>query len=90
VHAIVQPATALLGDELVAEAHARGMPTPRVGHSHVHRNAGALALAVRESLAAAARSGGGVGHIADLGVDGLLAGMGADVAADTFIRRARW
>ena len=87
VHAIVQPATALLGDDLVAEAEARGMPAPRVGRSHVHRDAGALALAVRESLAAATRSGGGLRHIADLGVDGLLAGMGADVAADTFIRQ---
>ena len=87
VHAVVQPATATLDVDLVGEAHARGMPAPRVGRSHVHRDAGGLAPAVRESLAAAARSDGGVCHVADLGVDGLLAGVGADVAADTFIRR---
>lgn len=87
VHAIVQPATATLGADLVAETQVRGMPRPRVGRSHVHRDAGGLSLAVRESLAAAARSDGGLRNVADIGVDGLLAGVGADVAADTFIRQ---
>lgn len=85
VHAVVQPADATLGADLVAAAQARGLPTPRVGRSAVHDAVDGLAPAVREALSAARRSSGDVRDITDLGVDGLLAGVGAEAAADSFV-----
>lgn len=87
VHAVVQPADATLDTELVAAARARGLPAARIGRSAVHDTADGLARAVRQSLAAARRSTGGVRDITDLGVDGLLAGAGTDAAADALVAR---
>ncbi|HSK91088.1 MAG TPA: PucR family transcriptional regulator [Euzebyales bacterium] len=86
IHAIVQPGDAGLGAALVTEARLRGLVAPRVGRSRVQHDVDGLAVALRESVVAAERSRGGLLDVADLGVRGLLAGVGTDVAADAFVR----
>lgn len=85
VHAIVQPADAALGDALVATVQARGLPLPQVGRSRVQHDLEGLAAALRESTMAAERSAGGLLDVRDLGVRGLLAGVGGDAAAGVFV-----
>lgn len=85
IHAIIQPADAALGAMLVGAARARGLPPPRVGRSREQHDVDTLAVALRESTVAAERSGGGLLDVRDLGVQGLLAGVASDAAADAFV-----
>jgi PucR family transcriptional regulator, purine catabolism regulatory protein len=85
VSAIVQPGDAALGDRLVDAARARGLPPPRIGRSRRRHTVDALAIALRESIAAAERCDGGLLDVRDLGVRGLLAGVAGDAAADAFV-----
>jgi purine catabolism regulator len=85
VHALVQPPDAELGNALVDVARARSLPVLRVGRSRVQRDVDGLSAGLRESAAAARRPGSGVLDVTDLGVPGLLAGIGSDVAAEAFI-----
>jgi purine catabolism regulator len=85
IHAIVQPGDAVLGATLVGAARARGLPPPRIGRSRRRHTVDALAIALREAIAAAERCDGGLLDVRDLGVRGLLAGVAGDAAADAFV-----
>jgi purine catabolism regulator len=85
IHAIVQPGEADVGATLAAAAGARGVPPPRIGRSREQHHIDGLAVGLRESIVAAERSEGGVLDVGDVGVGGLLAGVGTDAAADAFV-----
>jgi purine catabolism regulator len=85
IHAIVQPGDAALGATLATAARARGLPSPRIGRSRVQHHIDGLAVGLRESIVAAERSEGGLLDVGDLGVSGLLAGVGTDAAAEAFV-----
>jgi purine catabolism regulator len=85
IHAIVQPGDVEVAATLAAAARARGLPPPRIGRSREQHHIDGLAVSLRESIVAAERSDGGIVDISDLGVNGLLAGVDTDAAADAFL-----
>jgi PucR family transcriptional regulator, purine catabolism regulatory protein len=85
VYAIVQAGPGDQADRILRALAARGCPTVAVGRSRTKHEAGALNAAMREAAVAASLPGTGVRDVADLGVDGLLAGIDDASSAQAFV-----
>lgn len=88
VVALIQPAESDPGQQLLDGAKARGIEHAQVGTSQPH-GVDELRAALREATVAATRAAPGTSlDVAELGVSGLLAGLGDDESVGSFVTGA--
>jgi purine catabolism regulator len=88
VYCIVQPAADEQAGRIAGAVRARGWREIEIGRSRPKTDIEALDAAMREAAAAAERAGpGGITDVDELGLPGILAGLGPDEASQAFVAK---